>query len=204
MDLENNWSCFSPQQPFTSWKTITRPLFPKLNKPSLIRLFSQVNFSKLLHPSCSSLNFFPSFFEVQHPKCSTALEIQLPHCRLPWPISLVNTLQKGFCPGFLYFSFFFPHRLWFSTSPSPFSGILLQNHVSVMALGGILNAFLCCDTAEVCNTVEMKVKNLYLVQHKWTYVIFFVSVNSLLKRLGFSITDIILFWNIYYNIISIL
>lgn len=200
MDLENNWWCFSLQQPFTSWKTITRPLFPKLNKPSFISLFSQVKFSKLFHCSCSSFNFF-------HPFKRLASKIR----HSPWnPAAAqsdinINTLQGRTYPGFSVFFQFFSHcylfSLWFSTSPRSFSRI---SHFS----NETLRDFKCISRSwyhwGLWNEVEMKVEKLYLVQHKGTYVIFFISVNSLLKRLGFSIKDLILFRNIYYNIISIL
>lgn len=159
MDLENNWSCFSLQQPFTSWKTITRPLLPKLNKPSLIRLFSQVSFSKLLHCSCSSPNFFQSFLKFSTQNAAESLKHSFPTADQPNPSLLLTHCRKGFVLVFHIFHFF-PHRLWFSTSPSSFSGILLQNHVSVMALGGILNAFLCYDTAEVCDSWNEGEKSL--------------------------------------------
>lgn len=204
MDLENNWWCFSLQPPFTSWKTITRPLFPKLNKPSFISLFSQVEFSKLFHCSCSSFNFFIPF---------KGLASKIRHS--PWnPAAAqsdinINTLQEGMYPGlfciFSRFFFFFPIVSYSVCGSAQAPGPFLEYPISVMKLWGILNAFLGCDTTEVLrNGVEMKVEKLYLVQHKGTYVIFFISVNSLLKRLGFSIKDLILFRNIYYNIISIL
>lgn len=108
------------------------------------------------------------------------------------------------CPAFSPFFHFFPIVAYSVCGSAQAVGPFLEYPISVMKLRRILNVFLGRDTTEVCDTVERKVKKLYLVQHKGTYVIFFISVNSLLKRLGFSIKDLILFRNIYYNIISIL
>lgn len=108
------------------------------------------------------------------------------------------------CPFFSPFFQVFTNIVYSVHGSAQASGSFLEYPTLVMKLRGILNAFLGRDTAEVCDTVETKVKKLYLVQHKGTYVIFFISVNTLLKRLGFSIKDLILFRNIYYNIISIL
>lgn len=148
MDLENNWRCFSLQQPFTSWKTITRHLFPKLNKPSFISLFSQVEFSKLFHCSCSSFNFFNPFkrlaSKTRHSPWKPAADIN------------INTLQEGMYPGlFVFFPLFFPTVSYSVCGSAQAPGLFLEYPISVMKLWGILNAFLGCDTTEVCET-ELK------------------------------------------------
>jgi len=148
-------------------------LFPKLNKPSFAfsHRSSFLNFFIVL----ALFSTFSILLKVQHPKPDAVLAIQL----LLSPASLVHTLQERMCPFFSLFSHFFPIVGYSICGSVQAPGLFLEYPISVMKLRGILNTFLGRGTAEVCDTVEMKVKNLYLVQHKGTYVIFFISVNSL-------------------------